>query len=142
LDVIITLVRIETNKRGKHPDCDLVNYILFNFFTNNLRRVNINKILVLLDNVEIFLMSHVSTISYILGLIFGVLSMIVFVNFSLIYSALTLLAGFIVFELYKNIFAGEPDFVMNFDKEEIQDGDDFSKMIKKVFEEAEKREDD
>jgi len=31
---------------------------------------------------------------------------------------------------------------MNFDKEEIQDGDDFSKMIKKVFEEAEKREDD
>lgn len=66
----------------------------------------------------------------------------VFVNFSLLYSALTLVAGFIVFELYKRYFAGEPDFVMNFDKEEIQDGDDFSKLINKVFEETEKREDD
>lgn len=87
-------------------------------------------------------MSHVSTISYILGLIFGILSMVIFVNYSLIYSALTLLVGFLVFEVYKYTFAGEPDFVMHFDKEDLEDGDDFGKIINKVIEETEKREDD
>jgi hypothetical protein len=48
----------------------------------------------------------------------------------------------LIFELYKRFFAGEPDFVMHFDKDDIQDGDDFSEMITKIFEEAEKREDD
>jgi hypothetical protein len=87
-------------------------------------------------------MSHVSTISYVLGLIFGILSMVIFVNYSLIYSALTLLVGFIVFEVYRYTFAGESDFVMYFDKEDLEGGDDFSKIMSKVIEEAEKREDD
>jgi len=87
-------------------------------------------------------MSKVPSISFFLGLMAGILSLVVYINYSLATSVITLILSFLIFELYKRFFAGEPDFVMHFDKDDIQDGDDFSEMITKIFEEAEKREDD
>lgn len=79
-------------------------------------------------------MSHVAVVSYFLGLVFGLLAFVVYTNYTLVHFILFLVFGFIIFELYKKFYAGEPDFIMHLDKEDVEDGDEFSKIINEIFE--------
>lgn len=99
------------------------------------RRDNIEKILRILDDVELFLMSHVSSVSFFIGFILGIASIIIYLNCSLLVFVGFLVSGIFVFEMYRKFYAGEPDFIMHFDKDDFADGGDFSKMMNEIFEE-------
>lgn len=79
-------------------------------------------------------MVRVPSVSFILGLAAGIISMVFYINYSLTYSVIALILGFSIFELYKKHFAGEPDFIMHFDDKDLEDAEDFEKLIRDIFE--------
>jgi hypothetical protein len=79
-------------------------------------------------------MARVPSVSFILGLAAGIISMVVYINYSLSISVIALILSFTIFELYKKYFAGEPDFIMHFDNENLEDAEDFEKLIRDIFE--------
>ncbi|MFW5795364.1 MAG: hypothetical protein ACOCV1_07780 [Bacillota bacterium] len=83
-------------------------------------------------------MSKVPSISFSLGLMTGIISMAVYMKYSLVSAVITLVLSFLIFELYKRYYAGEPDFVMHFDKADLEKGEDVEKFFKDIFEEKNK----
>lgn len=79
-------------------------------------------------------MAKVPSVSFILGLMAGIISIVVYINYSLALSVIALILSFLIFEFYKKIFAGEPDFVMHFDNENLEETEDVEKLFRDIFE--------
>lgn len=98
-----------------------------------------NKFLKFVDNIEMFLISHISTISFLMGLILGILSILTLINFSIIHFVIVLILGIMIFELYKKYFASEPDFIAQINTEELENAENEYEYLNSLLDEDENK---
>lgn len=88
-----------------------------------------------------FLLTKTNLISFIIGVLAGVLAMSVY-SFSEPVAVLILIVGIIVFELYCNKFGKEPDVVFYAEGSNFDGVDDFVETLQKMIEEVVKEDGD
>lgn len=80
-------------------------------------------------------MKHVPTISFLIGLILGFVSIFILINFSIVPFLISLIIGTTIFNLYKKYFSPEDDFIEHFSMEELENAENKSEFFDTLFDE-------